>query len=426
LDERHEAKLVAEWLMALGHEQGLAWREMAVFYRTNALSRVMEDELRTKGIPYVIARGTAFYEREEVRNAIAYLRVIANPADDVSLLRIINTPSRGIGATSLKQLVARAQRQRRPLMEVLRDPESMEGVTPRTTAAIRRFTTMLDGWTASGTFMGRSVTTSLRRLTETAIRESGLEKMYADRAKKTEADADESRVENLNELITSTAQFEAEFDPDSDPVSFPGGEAIERGERAEVPPLLAMLRAYLEAVSLVADADRVDPEQGAVTLMTLHAAKGLEFPAVAIIGCEEGILPHSRSRESDEHLEEERRLCFVGMTRAMHRLLMTTARTRPFRGAIERQMESQFLRELDPEHIVVVDRAGDEFVSDLAPEVGGLSIGSVVRHPQFGLGRVEWLQSGRNARARIDFRGIGVKTLVLEYARLEVVEIFDD
>ncbi len=208
-----------------------------------------------------------------------------------------------------------------------------------------------------------------------------------------------------------------------------------------------MLRAFLEAVTLVADADAVDPSQGSVTLMTLHAAKGLEFGAVAMIGLEEGLLPHSRARESDAELEEERRLCFVGMTRAMRRLLMTTAKYRTHRGLSERTVPSRFLSELPREHVVFSDQSdvgqglgaawgeqdaefqdsGDvEMGVPAAPRRSATAspfpVGCVVRHPQFGLGEVKSVTMGVNARAVIAFRDVGVKTLVLEYARLTRVK----
>jgi DNA helicase-2/ATP-dependent DNA helicase PcrA len=212
-----------------------------------------------------------------------------------------------------------------------------------------------------------------------------------------------------------------------------------------------MLRAYLERVTLVSDADAVDPSQGAVTLMTLHAAKGLEFGAVAMIGLEEGVLPHSRVQENPGELEEERRLCFVGITRAMRRLLMTCARYRTIRGVSERTIESRFLAELPKEHVTMSDQAGwhepgwDEEGPGAEtraraqgsrggpawPGGGGsardsrgnlIKVGARVRHPQFGVGEVVGLTPGGDARAQIKFRDVGLKTLVLAYARLERVD----
>lgn len=445
-NERHESDLVADWFRQL-NEEGLPWREMAVFYRTNALSRVMEDALRTTGLPYVIARGTAFYEREEVKHALAYLRVLANPADDVCLNRIVNTPARGIGKTSLARVTDVAARLGRPQFEVMRRIETVQGLTARATGSIRKFVSMIDAWTGSGSFLGSEVPTSLHELVERVISESGLEKHYDSQAATSGLSTDAERLDNLAELVSSAKAFEDEFDATADPAAelvFAEGEPD-----VDVPPLLSMLRAYLESVALVADADAVDPEQGAVTLMTLHAAKGLEFGAVSIIGLEQGMLPHSRANESPDDMEEERRLAFVGITRAMSKLTLTSARYRTIRGLTERMIPSVFLEELGPQSVEMSDQAGDALEpedswsrarpasaqrpsSSIAPintRVGPLSggnpefpVGCTVRHPQFGIGEVMSVQSGVNARAQVRFRQVGVKTLVLEFARLKRVD----
>jgi DNA helicase-2/ATP-dependent DNA helicase PcrA len=258
-------------------------------------------------------------------------------------------------------------------------------------------------------------------------------------------ESDAERLENLAEMVSSARDFEDTFDAPADPgseIDIPAPDAP-RAVVAQTPPLLAMLRAYLERVTLVADADSVDPSQGAVTLMTLHAAKGLEFPAAAIIGLEENTLPHSRSAENNAALEEERRLFFVGITRAMRHLLITCARSRTFRGQSERTIPSRFLSELPREHVQFSDQASfnepgwdddDNDGSDSssgyplssrgnAARVNGidLHVDDLVRHPQFGVGRVASITNGRgsDARAQIHFRDVGTKTLVLQYARLE-------
>ncbi|GAB4386188.1 MAG: DNA helicase PcrA [Phycisphaerales bacterium] len=448
-DERHESELIADWFSRL-HEEGLPWREMAVFYRTNALSRVVEDALRTSGLPYVIARGTAFYEREEVKHALAYLRVLANPADDVCLGRIINTPTRGIGKASLARVAEVAARLGQPQFEVMRRIESVPGLSTRAAGAISRFVSMVDGWTGAGSFLGSSVPTSLHELVERVIRESGLERHYETQAQTSGLTTDAERLDNLAELVSSAKAFEDEYDATADPAA----ELVFADGRidADVPPLLSMLRAYLESVALVADADAVDPDQGAITLMTLHAAKGLEFGAVAMIGLEQGILPHARANESPEDMEEERRLAFVGITRAMRSLMITSVRYRTIRGQTERMIPSIFLEELGPETTNVSDQSGDAFADERAwrretwqahrkglaasaPAAPGpastgrprgghpeFPVGCTVRHPQFGLGEVLSIQSGVNARAKVRFRQVGVKTLVLEFARLRRVD----
>ncbi len=442
-DERHEAERVVSWFKDLQDRDDLSWKDMAVLYRTNALSRVMEDAFRASAVPYIIARGTAFYDREEVKDALAYLRIVANPADDVSLRRIVNKPARGIGAASFKAVEIFASSQGFPLLDAIGHATAgaVEGVSQRAAPAMARFIELVDGWSEQGHFLGAEMTGSLSALVERVIKESGLETHYQKKQNKAEA-AGEERTENLAELVSSAHDFELEYQPEDDPAN--------EAQRAKTPPLLAMLRAYLESVALVADSDAIDPANGAVTLMTLHAAKGLEFPAVAMIGLEDGLLPHSRARESESELEEERRLAFVGITRAEQHLMLTTARRRTHRGVPERTIPSQFLHEIEEAGVVFSDQSDDwdDYSPapsyDDVPEINVddrftqarsrsnranhdddnlLPIGCMVRHPQFGVGRVTAvLTAAAEPRARIDFKGVGVKTLVLRYARLERVE----
>lgn len=491
--EQHEAESVAKWLQQRHDAPGkpgeppVAWREMAIFYRTNALSRVAEEAMRAANIPYTIARGTSFYEREEVKNAIAYLRVIANGADSVSLSRIVNVPARGIGNTSLDKVETLAEQWNVPLLKALRAADSVPDISARAMNAIGKLVTMIDDWTGNGTFLGANISTSLAQLVDRMLKESGLEAMYRAQANTTKSEADLERLDNLAELVSSAQQFEQEYDPASDPgldlgialgVDLGIAPGVSRATDANTdlnsnsnsnstphiningdlaagpaadapsaapgiittpPPLLALLRAFLESIALVADADAVDPAQGSVTLMTLHAAKGLEFPAVAMIGLEEGLLPHMRARDSDAALEEERRLCFVGITRAMRYLLITAAKYRTTRGASERTIPSRFLEELPKEHTRATDDS--DAYADLETTAWGsgasedtssptrqqhapggarspFPIGSSVRHPQFGVGAVKSFTAGAQARITVEFRGAGTKTLVLEYARL--------
>ncbi len=498
--EHHEAELVGDWVKMLvegpsavatrveGEADGgeslvdpdlvgtLEYKDIAVMYRNNALSRVMEDTLRRAGVPYVIARGTAFYEREEVKDTLAYLRVVANPADGVSLSRIINKPARKIGKKSIDELDAFAQRQGLTLFEACRCVREVDGVSSIAAKAVEKFTETVDAWNGSGSFMGQDVPGGLSELVERVVRESGLEAHYTAKAAKGDSEKDEDKVANLEELISSAAEFEDEFDPANDPAFAIDPEDAERDSldapTPDMPPLLAVLRAYLESVALVADADKVDPARGAVTLMTLHAAKGLEFPAVAVIGLEEGLLPGMRAFESDEELEEERRLTFVGITRAMRTLVLSSARYRTHRGMRERTIPSRFLSELPKEHIAFLDWSTDEWDpdtfggnntdDDLGDGWGGgdfefdqrppserkaaaakqrsrnkfgpagvgkggrgsglgtqIEAGSMVKHPQFGVGTVEKVQGrGAMTRATIDFEDLGRKTLVVQYARL--------
>ncbi|MEO0512727.1 MAG: UvrD-helicase domain-containing protein [Planctomycetota bacterium] len=488
-DEHHEAELVVDWFKELheGGEGRFAWKDCAVLYRTNALSRVLEERLLREGVPYVIARGTAFYQREEVKDVLAYLRVVANTADEVNLERVVNKPTRGIGKAGLDAVRSFAASAGLGLFEALRLAGDAPGVSARAANAMKAFAETVDGWNGAGTFMGAGVSGSLAGLVERVIKESGLEGHYKKLAAKNEQDAD--RLDNLDELISSAAEFEQDYDPADDPMNFEaavkaggaagdgvaisseegsGGVADDgagggTGGEDGAPPLLELLRAYLESVALVADADSVDPDQGAVTLMTLHAAKGLEFPAAAIVGLEENTLPHSRAQASESELEEERRLAFVGITRAMRHLKLTSARYRTVRGIHERTIPSRFLEELGTEHVSVSDQSdvsgglgeawgesgGGSFGGgggggfdrrgrmgggmDLSSEAqvrrtregdrraSGLALGAKVRHPRFGPGVVKSVTGGANARAQVAFEQVGVKTLVLEYAKLEVL-----
>jgi DNA helicase-2/ATP-dependent DNA helicase PcrA len=487
-DERHESVLVADWLKAR-REDDVAWKDMAIFYRTNALSRVLEDALRGAGVPYTIARGTAFFDREEVKNALGYLRVVANPADDVSLERIVNTPSRGISDATLDKLRLEGARAGEGLLATMRRVDASWAsaglLNARAVASVQKFALLIDELTGHGAFFGARVAAgvagSLADLVDRVVKESGLEDMYKRQAAQSQSDADSQRLDNLAELVSSARQFELEYDPASDPAAAamdldPFAEpAKERHAEAasvpadgtpppdaSIPPatpmtgprLLGLLRAFLESVALVADADSVDPTQGSVTLMTLHAAKGLEFRAVAMVGLEEGLLPHSRAitAPTSDEMEEERRLCFVGITRAMRRLLVTSAKYRTIRGTPNRTIPSRFLGEVPGDLLSISDQSGgqdgawdaegeDEFERDehagaidvpraQGPSQGqprpsratGLAAqfptGCKVRHPQFGVGTVRSVTAGAQARAMVEFRDVGTKTLVLEYARL--------
>jgi DNA helicase-2/ATP-dependent DNA helicase PcrA len=476
-DEHHEARLVVDWVRKLkeeglerpdGSRKDVEWKDCAVFYRTNALSRVMEDAFRNNAIPYAMVRGTAFFQREEVRDCVGYLRVVANFQDAVSHERIINKPTRGISDKTWDAISTAASIQGVGLPDVLRQPELISGITTRAQNAIAKYVEQIDSWANPQTesFMGggegggggggeQQIEPSLRELVERTIRESGLEEHYRN---------EEEKRENLAEFVSSAADFEqrltgGEFDDDEAP----------DGEEQSEPRFYTLsekLARFLERVSLVADTDALNPASGSVTLMTLHAAKGLEFPVVAMIGLEEGILPHVRGMEDREAREEERRLCFVGITRAMDRLLITSASFRTVRGLSERQIPSTFLDEIKGDGVTVSDQGyagGSGFGSrdddddpatarwnarGTGTNAGGLGVaglggerridrsefepkpkagspfpvGSIVRHPQFGLGEVKGFMAGANARIKVHFKAGGEKTLVLEFARLERVK----
>jgi DNA helicase-2/ATP-dependent DNA helicase PcrA len=424
-DERHEAHWIIDAFRKLHDEEKIAWGQMAVFYRINSLSRVMEDALRDAGIPYQIARGTAFYERAEIKNAVAYIRCIVNPADEVSLLRIINTPTRGISDKTVKAMQAYALANNVSIDSLLGDPLKLTAITTRAQSALAKFGKQLDTWRQAAGFGTEEpavvndpiASTTLRGFVEDVLRQSGLE----DSCRNDKSDPDHERLANLGELVTSAQQFEQEFELE---IELDGGE--------HTPSLSEKLLAFLERISLVSDVDAVDPDQGAVTLMTLHAAKGLEYPVVAMIGVEDGLLPHERANADAHELEEERRLCFVGVTRAMRRLYLTHARYRTVFGMSNATIPSRFFREMPEDCIEEIDATEDDTTS-LADSLMQRSLagreamqyppGTLVRHPQFGLGRILDIHpTGSHTRARITFNTAGTKTLILQYARLERIE----
>jgi len=421
-DEQQEAGWLMEMLRELHRAHDVPWNGMAVFYRTNALSRVVEDALRNAGVPYQIARGTAFYDRKEIKDAVAYLRSVANPLDEVNLLRIINTPARGISSRTVKALQLHAVAGHKSMIDVLHQPTEVSSLTARAVKALERFVTMLDDWRAKAGLIdgkpGREP--SLFEFVELVIEQSGLHAYYA----KDQGDPDQDRLANLGELVSLAQQFEQQV-----------VGAID-GETGQAMSLGDQLDALLEQISLVSDVDTVRQDQGAVTLMTLHSAKGLEYPVVAMIGMEQGLLPHQRSIDSTHAMEEERRLCFVGITRAKQRLLFSHARYRTLFGQLTPTIPSQFLGELPEEHLVAQDisNEGDTFLGDIDDRYANASaqrraaqqaarqfpVGALVRHPQFGMGRIITVRAmGSQTRAQIGFNDVGVKTVILQYAKLE-------
>ncbi len=415
-DQHGEAREVAQRIKAF-HKAGRNFADMAVFYRVNSLSRVVEEELMKATVPYRIARGVEFYNRKEIKDLLAYLKLVANPADDLSCERIINTPTRGIGDTTGGKLQSFAINTGVPLLEACRRADQ-SGLPAATAKKVMAF-----GATIAG--LASSLFVSVKDLMEQVVDRSGLGKSYAGKDEE-----DVQATANLAELV-STAE---EFDKNSE-----GGTLAD----------------YLQQISLVSDVDHFEGGSGAVTLMTLHAAKGLEFPVVFVVGCEHGLLPFEREGEppAGDKLEEERRLAFVGMTRAMEELILTRCRYRMFRGKTMPQSPSQFLSEIGTEGVEVEDattsfsraarniepaqrgrfyeevgdRAAIEALEENAsatfpPEYEFLQVGSKVRHAKFGLGRVLAIhQPWPQTRARVVFETLGEKTLVLAQAKLEVI-----
>jgi DNA helicase-2/ATP-dependent DNA helicase PcrA len=381
-DEHDEAYAVAREL-AEAQKQGIEWNSMAIFYRMNSLSRVMEDALRRAQIPYQIARGVEFYNRKEIKDVLAYLRAVANPSDEVSLERIVNVPTRGIGDASVQLMQTHSVGMGITLWEAMRQTGQITGISTRAARATEKFVKLMESFRDPPTGVSKTVRSTM----ETIVQRSGIEQML----RKEDPDA-ENELANVNELISSAAEYDKEN---------PEGS----------------LDDYLSQVSLVSDAEHMEGTGGAVTLMTLHAAKGLEFPVVAIIGLEEGCLPHARAKDNSDQLEEERRLCFVGITRAQQKLILSKAARRTIRGLSGPTVTSQFLAEMPKEYLEIVKHA-QTTIDDSDLEGSHFRIGQSVKHPTLGVGRIVDLS---RSKAVVDFPISGRKTLLLEYARLQPV-----
>ncbi len=390
-DEHAEARFVAAEIARLV-EEGTSASEIAVFYRTNAQSRVLEDVLVRQDVPYQVIGGPRFYERAEIKDAVAYLSVLDNPADAVALLRIANRPRRGIGDTSLHRLTTHADTIGNSLWEAMADPDAA-GVGTAAVKALRGFRTTMES------LMAAAQELPLDELVEAVLQRSGTFDAYE--AERTiEA---RGRIENLQELV---------------------GVAREYREQSESPSLSE----FLQSISLVSDQDGIEDDRGMVTLMTLHNAKGLEFRAVFMIGMEEGIFPHSRSIE-EQGIEEERRLAYVGMTRAMDRLTLTHAMARSLYGRREYNLGSRFLDEL-PEGVVRERLRPASWTSYASPRVAAplretrdmpsIQTGDSVRHGSLGEGVVTRIEPGGVVTVRFANDG-SERKLMLEYAPLEKI-----
>ncbi len=438
-DQHEEARKIAEQIAAEVRGRRRRPREFAVFYRINALSRELERAMREYGVPYQIVRGVEFFQRKEIRDLVAYLQLVHNPRNDVALLRIINTPTRGIGKTTVNRISQHARQHGLTLLEAVRQADRIETLSKRARRLVAEFAAIIDRLDAGADaaveeLVGRVLdATHMRELFEESPTEE-----------------DRQRLANLEELLTVARQFDERHQQ-------PGG-----------------LEAFLEEASLVNDTDDWEAEHDRVTLMTLHASKGLEFPVVFVVALEQGLLPHERSLENFDQLEEERRLLFVGMTRAMEQLQLSLARRRDFRGQRKLSVPSPFLFELPREEMVVEENgqptslsapgsaaidttyaqvepgggqpavgqaakaagavAGKAIGLTTAAELAGESPagpvdpevfrqGMVVRHPKFGLGRIVALSGqGPQRKATVEFSSqAGSRKFVLAKSDLRPV-----
>jgi len=410
-NEHDEAAFVAEEVDRLNDEGLAAPGQVAVFYRTNAQSRVFEEVFIRVGLPYRVVGGVRFYERREVRDLLAYLRLIANPADEVSLRRVLNVPKRGIGERAEEYVASYAQRERISFAQALATPGDVPALAARSAAAIAGFNALVGELREQAASGG-----PVAELVEAVLDSSGLQAYFEN----SEDLQDATRVENLQEMVSVAREFD-------------GSQSNQAGADGT-------LAEFLERVALVADADEIpDGENhgGMVTLMTLHTAKGLEFPVVFLTGMEEEVFPHARALTNQRELEEERRLAYVGITRAEQRLYLTRTVSRNWYGRPSFHTPSRFLSEI-PAALVEWKRSGKEVAAASTPasarmasrpganvtgnrSVPALTPGDRVNHDKFGLGTVVSTDGyGDNAEAKIDFGGsYGVKHLVLRYAPLE-------
>ncbi len=417
-DEKDEARFICRTIQQEA-DRGRGLREIAVLYRTNAQSRALEDALRNRSMPYRIFGGMRFYDRKEIKDIIAYLRVLHNPADLVGLNRIINVPTRGIGDTTIEKLEEAARAAGVGLYQAAVNPD-IAAITPSAKKKLREFTAMMERMRADlGTM---TITELVRRV----VHESG----YGAALEREKTVESRIRLENLNELLTATEDFQ------------------EQNKEST-------LAAFLDQVALITDSEEQTAAENrrgstdSVTLMTLHNAKGLEFGVVFMAGMEEGLFPHSRSAESDEELEEERRLCYVGITRAKEQLILTHAAERRLYGYPQANLVSRFVQEIPEE---AMEKIGEyEFERSIGREHGRWNSvvlaphkaavpegfakpagktdgdaryykGAVVKHAKFGLGTIQRSEgTGDDLKISVSFPGHGVKTLAVKYANLEVI-----
>jgi DNA helicase-2/ATP-dependent DNA helicase PcrA len=400
-NEHQEAEALVNQIQSLVQQDDYSLSDFVILYRTNAQSRVLEQKLRDYGTPYVIVGGLRFYERKEVKDILAYLKVLANPKDDLSLKRIINVPTRGIGAQTVAKIDRFRLQNKISLLEAIKKADLIDGLSPRFKKSIGSFARLLDEF---GTLKGKLPPDELA---ERIAERTG----YLDELKKERTVEAENRIENVKELINAISEFQ---------------------ERSEQPTL----EGFLEEVSLITDIDLWDERKDAVTLMTLHAAKGLEFRTVFIAGLEEGLFPLSRSLESPSELEEERRLFYVGMTRAKERLFISYALNRR-RFADMMNLKSRFLDEIPEELLEVEDytyhrkesfeRMDLDRVESFLPQAGTdydsmLKVGTQVIHSHWGEGKIVHREgAGENLTLIVVFRGGIRKKLLAKYADLEIV-----
>lgn len=403
-NEHDEARYVVESIEDALRKEGLKRSEIAILYRSNAQSRVLEEALLREKIPYRIYGGQRFFERAEIKNAVAYLRLLDGRHNDAALERVINVPTRGVGEKTVEAIREHARHSELSMWAAMQQLIAGKALPGRAAGALAGFVELIENLAA------KTLDMPLHLMTQTVIEQSGLLAWHqAEKGEKAQA-----RVENLEELVSAARNFENDEDDDLGP-----------------------LAAFLTHASLEAGDTQAEEHEDCVQLMTLHSAKGLEFPLVFLVGLEEGLFPHKMSLEESGRLEEERRLAYVGVTRAMQRLIMTYAETRRLYGSETYNKVSRFVREIPPALIQEVrlsnsvsrpystparSMSGGSMFSGAAVPETPFSLGQAVRHSLFGEGVIlNFEGSGAQARVQVNFASEGSKWLMLAYAKLEAI-----
>jgi len=405
-NEHEEAQFIAKTILK-DVDEGRSYNDFSVLYRTNAQSRVIEEMFMMYRIPYRVVGGLKFYDRKEIKDIIAYLRVIYNPYDDISLRRIINVPKRSIGDNTLEKIEQYAALRGISIMEAVREAQSINGLSSRAASSVMKFGQLMDN------FINTYAELSVPSLIKDILDNTG----YLKELEASGEIEDQTRIENLQEFISAAQEFHNNSEDKS-------------------------LGAFLESIALVADIDTLDEEEHAVIIMTLHSAKGLEFPVVFMAGMEQGIFPHLQSMENEEELEEERRLCYVGMTRAKEKLYMTLAYQRTLFGRTQYNAASDFLKEIPIECIEgMAERVqkkeirksiSDSIVNSmpiLTPKENkvvtsrdSVKVGQKVVHKKWGMGTIVAVDNKTDdIELTIAFDSQGIKKLSAKYAPIEYV-----
>ena len=389
-DEKEEADFVCRTAKKLNEKENLSYDDQAVLYRTNSQSRPFEDMLMKYGIPYQIVGGVRFYERKEIKDIMAYLRLIYNPDDDISFLRIINRPKRGIGAGTLGKVQNFAEERGLTLYEAALKSKQNPALSGTYAKRVLNFTEIIEE------LRDEQDEIALARLTEKLLDKSG----YRHNLEEKKTDKAESRLENIEELFSVINEYMKNSEDNT-------------------------LAGFLEEVTLMSDIDSMEEEQSALTLMTIHSAKGLEFPAVFLVGMEEGIFPHSNSMFDQQEMEEERRLCYVGMTRAEERLYLSRAQLRLRFGERTMNPPSQFIEEI-PDELLTGNLFDDsdeeeEELFEESSSTSNYSVGQKVVHPRWGIGTILSIKGDKNIELKIAFDGGKTRNLLAEYAPIQKV-----